>query len=453
MVARRRSVRGSSVRRASRRRSSRKTLAIKVDPGVAREIWAVIYMAVGILTILSIKGTFGVIGNLWVDALKPVFGWGLYGIPAIFILMSMMLFLSRKVAFGAAKVLGMILLVVSVLSILHLSVPIDKLHEYAAQGMYGGYTGFVTNFLLLEVLGIGYVGASIIFIAMFLVSLLLMFELSLREIVALFVPRIRIEIQKEKQGRKMGRDEEDEEMDEDDIPEIHIHKAPIGVSKKGDIIYEGEEDKIETTEAKKDKIVISEAKMKAITEELSKEEKEAEAEEDYEWEFPSLDLLTGGDSNVHVDDEILMEGADKIRKKLNQFGIEVVMYEVNVGPTVIQYTLKPDESVKLSRIAALKNDMALALAAEKIRIEAPIPGKSLVGIEVPNKSRAIVKLRELLESKEFNESKSKLTLPLGRDVTGKPIFGKLDDMPHLLVAGATGSGKSVAVNSFLVSLL
>ncbi len=129
------------------------------------------------------------------------------------------------------------------------------------------------------------------------------------------------------------------------------------------------------------------------------------------------------------------------------------MHEVNVGPTVIQYTLKPDEAVKLSRITGLKNDMALALAAEKIRIEAPIPGKSLVGIEVPNKQRAVVRLREILESKEFADSKSKLTLPLGRDVTGKPIIGKLEDMPHLLVAGTTGSGKSVAVNAFLVSLL
>lgn len=449
MVARRRT---SSVRRSSRRRS-RKSLDIRVDPGVAREIWAVIYMAIGILTILSIKGTFGVVGDLWVDALKPVFGWGLFGIPVVFIVISIMLFLSRQIAFGATKILGMFFLVVSVLSILHLSVPIDKLHEYASAGMYGGYTGFVTNFLLLEVLGIGDVGASIIFIALFLVSLLLMFELSLREIFALFVPKIRIEILKENKSRR-NFDNDDEEEDEEEAPEIQIHKAPIGVSKKGDVIYEGEEDELEKDGSKKkDKIVIDDKKMKEVAEELSKKEREAETEEDYEWEFPSLDLLTEGDSSVHIDDAVLMESADKIRKKLEQFGINVVMHEVNVGPTVIQYTLKPDEAVKLSRITVLKNDMALALAAEKIRIEAPIPGKSLVGIEVPNKQRAVVRLREILESKEFTESKSKLTLPLGRDVTGRPIVGKLEDMPHLLVAGTTGSGKSVAVNAFLVSLL
>ncbi|MFA7686180.1 MAG: DNA translocase FtsK 4TM domain-containing protein, partial [Candidatus Gracilibacteria bacterium] len=268
MVARRRSVRGSSVRRAARRRGSRRTLDITVDPGVAREIWAVIYMAVGILTILSIKGTFGVIGDFWVNALKPVFGWGLYGIPVVFILISIMLFLSRKVVFGATKILGMIFLVVSVLSILHLSVPVDKLHEYAVQGMYGGYTGFVTNFLLLEVLGIGYVGASIIFIAMFLVSLLLMFELSLKEIFALFMPEIRIELAKEKRAKKMrGEDGDEENEEEEEAPEIQIHKAPIGLSKKGDIIYEGEEDQIKADkEAKKDKIVINDKKMKEVSE-------------------------------------------------------------------------------------------------------------------------------------------------------------------------------------------
>jgi S-DNA-T family DNA segregation ATPase FtsK/SpoIIIE len=451
MVVRRRSL----ARRAARRRGSRRTLDIKIAPGVAREIWAVIYMALGILTILSIKGTFGVVGNLWVELLQPVFGWGLYGIPALFILISIMLFLSKKIVFGAAKILGMILLVVSVLSIFHLSVPLDKLHEYAANGMYGGYTGFVTNFLLIEVLGIGSVGASIIFIAMFLVSLLLMFELSLKEIIALFIPRIRIEIEKEKKEKRSrgNNDDDDEEEDEEEIPELLIHKSQIALSKKGDIIYEDDEVEEEDKIAVKDKIVINDEKARQIAEELSQKEKEAEIADDYEWEFPSLDLLKNGDSTVHIDDKILMESADRIKKKLDQFGIDVVMHEVNVGPTVIQYTLKPHEAVKLSRITTLKNDIALALAAEKVRIEAPIPGKSLVGIEIPNENRSVVRLREMLESPEFAESKSKLTLPLGRSVSGKPIIGRLEDMPHLLVAGTTGSGKSVAINSFLISLL
>jgi S-DNA-T family DNA segregation ATPase FtsK/SpoIIIE len=129
------------------------------------------------------------------------------------------------------------------------------------------------------------------------------------------------------------------------------------------------------------------------------------------------------------------------------------MHDIHVGPTVVQYTLKPHEGVKLSKITSLKNDLALALAAPAIRIEAPIPGKSLVGIEVPNEKRTMVRLREILESKEFKKGNSFLKLPLGRDVAGAPIIADLKEMPHLLIAGATGSGKSVGMNTFLISLL
>ncbi|MEK7529206.1 MAG: DNA translocase FtsK, partial [Patescibacteria group bacterium] len=149
----------------------------------------------------------------------------------------------------------------------------------------------------------------------------------------------------------------------------------------------------------------------------------------------------------------LKENAELIRDKLCQFGIEVTMSDVHVGPTVIQYTLKPHEGVKISKITSLKSDLALALASSSIRIEAPIPGKSLVGIEVPNEQRSIVKLREIVESDEFSAVPSKLRLPLGRDVSGKPIVVDLISMPHLLIAGATGAGKSVGINSFLLSLL
>jgi len=175
------------------------------------------------------------------------------------------------------------------------------------------------NFLLLEVLGIGSIGACIIFVALFLVSLLLMFELSLKEIFALFVPKISIELAKEKKSRRSKTDDDDEdeeeEEDDDEAPEIQIHKAPIGASKKGDVIYEGEEGEVkEGKTGKKDKLVIDDKKEKKVAEELSKKEREAEIKEDYEWEFPSLDLLKGGDSSVHIDDSVLMESADKIRK-------------------------------------------------------------------------------------------------------------------------------------------
>jgi len=444
MVARRR------ISRRSLRRSRRKSLTLQVDPGIAKEIWAIIYLALGILIILSINGAFGVVGNTLMDLIKPILGWGLYMVPVVFIIVSLLLFFSRKIYLGPARIFGTILFIIAVLSIFHLSVPLDKIHEYASQGMYGGYTGFVTNFLLLEVLGIGRIGAAVIFIAMFLVSLLLIFELSLKEIFAFLIPSVKIELTKNNQ--KIDDDDSDEEDEEEETPEIMIHKGPISHKKKGDVIYEDEDEKMEDDNEKKDKIIINEERAKKISKELSKNEEKTEGIE-YEWEFPSLDLLKTGAGNFQVEDDILMENADKIKKKLQQFGIDVTMHEVNVGPTVIQYTLKPDDAVKLSRITALKNDVALATAAERIRIEAPIPGKSLVGIEVPNSHRATVYLREILESEQFAASKTKLTLPLGRDVSGKPVVADLEDMPHLLVAGATGSGKSVAINSFLTAFL
>lgn len=423
-------------------------MSLNVKPSVAREIWAVIYLAVGILTVLSLQGAFGIIGDAWVKLLNPIFGWGIYVIPGVFILISLMLFFSKAVHFGAARILGILLLMVSVLSVLHLSVPIEKIHDYAAIGKYGGYVGFVTNFLLLEVLGVGSVGATIIFVAMFLISLLLFFELSLVEIVKLIVPEIKVEMSKNSSRRAARKEEDDDEFDEymeNNAPEILIHKSKIKKDSDVDVVYD------EKAEKKEKKIVSNTTK---VEEDLRKSvEKNEVVDDDFEWEFPSLDLLDDGDSNVTIDEDLLRESAEKIKRKLKQFDIDVTMHEVNVGPTVVQYTLKPHEGVKLSKITTLKNDLALALAAERIRMEAPIPGKALVGVEVPNVYRTIVHLREILETPEFTEAKSKLTLPLGRDVSGRPVVANLDAMPHLLIAGATGSGKSVAMNSFLCSLL
>lgn len=165
---------------------------------------------------------------------------------------------------------------------------------------------------------------------------------------------------------------------------------------------------------------------------------------------PPLDLLKSGTDKPSVGD--LRANANIIKRTLDSFGIPVEMGEINIGPKVTRYTLKPAEGVKLSRITALNQDLSLALAAHPIRIEAPIPGKSLVGIEVPNKAAALVRLGSLMAYPEFQGSGA-LSFVLGRDVTGEPVFTDIEKMPHLLIAGATGSGKSVAIHSLLVSLL
>ncbi|HEY4510225.1 MAG TPA: DNA translocase FtsK, partial [Candidatus Paceibacterota bacterium] len=142
-----------------------------------------------------------------------------------------------------------------------------------------------------------------------------------------------------------------------------------------------------------------------------------------------------------------------IKRTLQNFGIEVEMAEVSIGPSITQYALKPAEGVKLSRILGLQNDLSLALAAHPIRIEAPIPGRSLVGIEVPNSAKTIIGLASLLKTETFQKTSDQLLLALGKDVTGQPVFANVKKMPHLLIAGATGAGKSVAIHALIVSLL
>ena len=166
---------------------------------------------------------------------------------------------------------------------------------------------------------------------------------------------------------------------------------------------------------------------------------------------PPLDLIEA-DREVPTSGDIKINSAI-IKRTLQNFDILVEMSEVNIGPTVTQYNLKPAEGVKLSKITALTNDLSLALASHPIRIEAPIPGRPLVGIEVPNKKKAQLRLRNLISHPAFQNSISNLTIVLGRDVAGNPVFTDLARMPHLLVAGATGTGKTIYLNSLILSLL
>jgi len=166
---------------------------------------------------------------------------------------------------------------------------------------------------------------------------------------------------------------------------------------------------------------------------------------------PPLDLLEKEKGKAHSGD--IKQNALIIKKTLENFGVEVSMTEVNIGPTVTQYTFKPAEGVRLSKITALANNLSLALAAHPLRIEAPIPGKSLVGVEVPNKIRSKVRLRDLLAHPDFQKASSALTFALGRDVAGTPVFSDIARLPHLLVAGATGTGKTIFLNSLILSLL
>jgi S-DNA-T family DNA segregation ATPase FtsK/SpoIIIE len=447
-------------RKAHRRRSRKSDSALKfeVETHIVREIWAVLYLALAALTWLSLNQSLGAIGDLWVSVLLPVFGVGMVAVPFALLFMGVSVFLSKEVQWGLARFTGLFLLSVAILGFVHMGLPENSdLLAAAQQGEAGGYIGFVSSFIFTA--AFGRIGAYVLLSATLLIGVLLTLQISLGDIVRFVVP-----------SRKMVRKvievatpefvTIDRVNEEDDIKIVKLDE-PAPKDTQALTLREVSLKEVEERLQKEDKDegegeveFVKPSKSKASKgEEIVVEQAVTSAEGEGEWAYPPMDLLEGGKESYDVNQTDLKRKADLIKTKLEQFGINVSMQEVHVGPTVVQYTLRPADGVKLSKITSLKNDIALALAAPAVRIEAPIPGKSLVGIEIPNVSRATVHLREMMETDVFKAEPSRLKIPLGRDVSGKPMVGDLSKMPHLLIAGATGSGKSVGLNSFLLSFL
>ena len=202
---------------------------------------------------------------------------------------------------------------------------------------------------------------------------------------------------------------------------------------------------IDTTKEKKGLLKRTEKPEKAA------EEQALVATRDPNWQAPSLDLLEKNEGGADAGDT--RQNAQIIHDTLSEFNIDAVMGDINVGPKVTQYTLRPPSGVKLTRITALETNIALNLAAQSLRIEAPIPGQKAVGIEVPNRKAAEVRLYSTLVSKQWTASRDPLSFTIGKDISGQVVVGELGKMPHLLIAGQTGSGKSVMINTLLTSLL
>ncbi len=189
-------------------------------------------------------------------------------------------------------------------------------------------------------------------------------------------------------------------------------------------------------------------------EDVSKEIQDREEEEKKTYVFPPISLLDGGKKRgVKKTEKEQRETAAKLQQTLEDFGVNVTMTDVSCGPAVTRYEMQPETGVKVSKILGLTDDIKLNLAASDIRIEAPIPGKAAIGIEVPNKENTVVKCRDIIESEAFVKFPSKLAFAVGKDISGKPVIADIAKMPHLLIAGATGSGKSVCINTLIISLL
>ena len=365
-------------------------------------IWGIVSLILAVLAVLSFVGKAGWAGEGFNIFARALFGWGFFIVPVAFILLGMSFIksISRQIYFSA--VFGTLLFVLAVLATFY----IFGSGNFDARLTQGGYLGVVLGFPLLASVGFG--ASLVILLATVIIALLVSLNVPIYGLIA--------------------KNEEDELKLEDKV-----------VIKKGnEIVNVGQKPEVKPAVAK---AKAPEAENAFVIKSFKKGK----------WTLPPLNLL-------HEDQEEAVTGdinasATIIKRTLSNFGIDVEMGEVSIGPTVTQFTLRPAVGMKLSRIAALQPDLSLALAAYPIRIEAPIPGKSLVGIEVPNKKVALIGLRNMFDHEDYKKSKYFLPLAMGRDVSGNPVFAGLEKMPHLLLAGATGTGKSVSINAILLSML
>ncbi|MDO8743166.1 MAG: DNA translocase FtsK 4TM domain-containing protein [Candidatus Azambacteria bacterium] len=371
-------------------------------------ILAILFFVFAIIVVLSIWRKAGPFGDMIFGGFNYLFGWGYFILPAVFLMMAFEFLKSRRKHIYFATIFGAIFLFVSILGIL----------EMLFSNNYAGLIGYIAAASLNKIFG--FWASLILLISFVFISLIMTLNIPLR----------------------IGRDEEDDDADiVDDIEEEEEIAEPV----VNQAIKEGKRATVEIASARGGSASGGKASE-------GKEEDEFKIPKfiGSAYKPPTIDLLESIETRPMSGD--IKANANIIRRTLQHFGIEVEMGEVNVGPTVTQYTLRPAQGIKLSKIITLQNDLALALAAHPLRIEAPIPGKALVGIEVPNKSIALVRLGSLLGSENFKKL-DLMNFAIGRDVSGAPIFGDLSKMPHLLIAGATGSGKSVCMHIIINSLI
>ncbi|MBI3046120.1 MAG: hypothetical protein HYY86_01040 [Candidatus Harrisonbacteria bacterium] len=372
----------------------------QIHPETERSILAVFFIAASAVLILASFHNAGPAGEFIFNWLTKFFGFGYYLFPTIFLVIAGVFLSGGKEENDRSlgmTFLGGTLFIISGLGLIDILYP-------AKGGWIGEWMGMIE-------IPFGYIAGIIIAATILISALLLTINLPLK----LWRPKPKIIIQ---------------------TPEPEKPAAgETALTPKEEKKIEAPTIKIENPKA----FFTPKKQIKASADAIGKN-----------YTPPPLSLLKSTIEKPTAGD--LRANANIIKRTLDSFGIPVEMGEISIGPKVTRYTLKPAEGIKLARITALNQDLALALAAHPIRIEAPIPGKSLVGIEVPNKSAAIVRLGSLMAFPEFTAS-GPLGFILGRDVSGDPIMADIGKMPHLLIAGSTGSGKSVAIHSLIISLL
>lgn len=359
---------------------------------------------------LLVLAMFGLGGSLPVrlfDMAKWLVGVTAYFAPLVLVYAAVKIFRSDEHRLPRSVFWGLLLLLMSVSGLAHLGVERVNSLDTADEGRGGGMLGHLTDSALFPLLDT--VGTTLVLLAVGLLSLLFILRIPVKSFLSLFVKSFR------------DKPAEDESKPAEDKKFQLNEGVPV---EKGEVK--------EPRESTKPAVALTTVS-------------------DPEWELPGLELLIDKQEEANPGD--VSANAEIIKDTLADFNIPVEMEGANVGPRVTQYTLRPPSGVRLSKIVSLDNNLSLNLAAESIRIEAPIPGKKAVGVEVPNQKPASVRIHGILSSKEWQTGGSALNFAVGRDIAGNPIVADLDIMPHLLVAGQTGSGKSVMINALLTSLL
>jgi S-DNA-T family DNA segregation ATPase FtsK/SpoIIIE len=390
-----------------------------VSSETKKSIIGILLIGSSIVLFLAAFGAAGPAGNFAYGLLNRLLGVGYYLIPIIALTVGVLFLISHEKKFFGIIFAGMAGFVLFSLGLIDVLFPVAE-GAQATAGFLGRVVGAIES-------PFGYAAAIILLIMLVIVSLMITLNASL-DLRKLKMP-----------WRDEVDEDEDEEIEEEDL--VVTGAAEVSTKKKS-ILSKQEEEPAKPAQAKEIDVKVADAPLINIG--------RGKLKEHANYIAPPLALLTSTVDKAIPGD--IKAAANIIKRTLDSFGVPVEMGEVNVGPKVTRFTLKPAEGVKLTRITALAQDLSLSLAAPSLRIEAPIPGKSLVGIEVPNKTTATVFLGSMLTYPDFTGG-GPLVFPLGRDVSGEPIFANLEKLPHMLVAGTTGSGKSIFIHSLLIPLL
>mgnify|MGYP003393356390 CR=1 FL=1 len=374
-------------------------------------ITGVLSLVLAIFLVLAAFENAGQVGNITYQWLTYFFGIGYYLMPAVFLLLAISFLQNREREFAIPQFFGSFLLFVSSLGLVGLTT--------SRGGLVGGYISRPLTSLFDTYL------SAVVLIAFVVISILIIFDTSIKiDIIQLIKKLFSRGEKKDPQVLGVG---EDAQIDKA-VEKVENNHRQANSSSNSEL------------SPAKPKQANDEGFVPIVTRKSGKR-----------WSPPPLSLLEGDRGKPGVGD--IKANANLIKRTLLNFGIVVEMDEISIGPSVTRYALKPAEGVKLSKILGLQNNLELALAAHPVRIEAPIPGKSLVGIEVPNTLKSTIGLGSLVSDEEYSRSALPLLVALGRDISGRSHFSNLARMPHLLIAGATGSGKSVSIHTIINSLI